>query len=134
VDEPLPWLLEDARAVRQVMRSDFLWVRVLDPIRALADRRYATPGRLVLEVVDPQGFAAGRFALDGGPDGADCGHTDAEPDMALPASSLGALYLGGVGARVLAAAGLVEERRAGAVARAAAMFHSDVAPWCNTWF
>ena len=30
VDEALPWLLEDARTVRQTGRFDFLWVRILD--------------------------------------------------------------------------------------------------------
>ncbi len=49
-DEVLPWLLEDARAVQQHHRSDFLWVRILDPVAALGARRYAAPGRVVFDV------------------------------------------------------------------------------------
>jgi len=134
VDEVLPWLLEDARAVRQTTRSDYLWLRVLDVGRALASRRYLAEGRLVLEVDDPAGFAAGRYVLDGGPDGAECRATDAEPDLCLPVASLGELYLGGTTARLLAAAGLIEERRRDGVRRADAMFRSAVTPWCNTHF
>ena len=134
VDEALPWLLEDARAMRQTTRSDYLWLRVLDVGRALASRRYLAEGRLVLEVEDPAGFAAGRYLLEGGPDGADCRATNDEPDLCLPVASLGALYLGGPTARLLTAAGLIEERRRDGVRRADAMFRSAVTPWCNTHF
>jgi hypothetical protein len=34
----------------------------------------------------------------------------------------------------MAAAGLVIEHRAGAVALADAMFKWNAVPWCNTWF
>src|SRR5439155_360701 len=70
VDEPLPWLLRDARAVRQRMKTDFLWARLLDVPAALAARRYLRDGELVLEVRDAAGFAAGRFALTGSPSAA----------------------------------------------------------------
>lgn len=133
-DEPLPWLLEDARAVRTHHRTDFLWVRVLDPVAALEGRRYLAPGRVVLEVRDEAGYASGTFALDGGPDGAACRRTDGPADLALDAAALGSVYLGGFGLRTLAAAGRVEERRPGALARADAMFRWSVTPWCTTWF
>ena len=38
----------------------------------------------------------GRYELVGGPDGAECRRTDAEPDLAMGVAELGALYLGGV--------------------------------------
>ncbi|MET0725485.1 MAG: GNAT family N-acetyltransferase, partial [Leifsonia sp.] len=46
IDEPLPHLLSDARAVRSSDLEDFLWVRVLDTRRALEGRRYGCSGRL----------------------------------------------------------------------------------------
>ena len=55
VDEPLPWLLEDPRAVTLSDVVDHLWVRVLDPVEALAARRYGSAGTLELEVADPLG-------------------------------------------------------------------------------
>ena len=72
VEEPLGFLLTDGRAVRQTGRYDFIWVRVLDPCAALAARRYRVEGRIVIEIIDPLGFASGRYALEGGPTGANC--------------------------------------------------------------
>ena len=72
VDDPLHWQLHDARALRTYERGDFLWVRPLDVPGLLSSRRYPVEQRVVLEVVDDMRWAAGRFALDGGPDGATC--------------------------------------------------------------
>ena len=130
LDNPVPLALADARMGALVNRSDHLWVRVLDVPAALAARRYAAVGSLVLDVVDPLGHAAGRFALDGGPEGATCTATDADPDLVVPVGALGAAYLGGTGWGRLAALGWVDERADGATARAAAMFGSPRAPWC----
>ena len=134
LDNPVPLALTDARMGALVNRSDHLWVRVLDVPAALTARRYATDGALVLEIVDPLGHAAGRFALEGGPDGATCAPTDAEPDLVVPVSALGAAYLGGTGWGRLAALGWVDERRDGATGRAAAMFGASRAPWCVLTF
>lgn len=132
--DPLPWLVSDGRAVRRRQRIDHVWLRVLDLPGALAGRRYLAPGRVVLEVDDPLGLAGGRVALEGGPDGASCTPTSAAADLAVPVAVLGSAYLGGTPLGVLAAAGLVQERRPGALAVADAMFRSPREPWCATWF
>jgi predicted acetyltransferase len=137
VDDPLRWLLAESRRLRVTRVSDDLWVRILDVPAALSARRYEAAGRLVLEVVDdlvPDGAAAGRFVLEGGPDGSFASRTDGEPDLALGVADLGAAYLGGVEFSTLARAGLVEERVAGALARADAMFRVTPAPYAMTWF
>ena len=72
VDDPLAWQLVDGRAVRAHERTDFLWVRPLDVPALLSTRRYPVDGRVTLEVVDDMGYANGRFAVEGGPDGATC--------------------------------------------------------------
>ena len=51
VDERLPWLVTNARAVRVTDLVDGLWVRLFDVPRALAARTYAATASLVLEVV-----------------------------------------------------------------------------------
>ncbi len=130
----LPWLLVDARLIVQSNRTDLQWVRVLDPVTALGSRRYLAAGRIVLEIDDPLGHAQGRFALDGGPDGAECRPTTESADLALPVSTLGAAYLGGHPLGVLARAGRVDELRPGGLAVADAMFRSPVAPWSLTHF
>jgi predicted acetyltransferase len=134
VDEVLPWLLTDGRLFRQTSRFDFVWLRMLDVAAALSARRYLSPGQVTIEVVDPLGLAAGRYLLDGGPSGASCAPTDKTPDLSLPVHCLGSAYLGGVPLATLAAAGLVDEHRAGSVATFDAMLRWAVAPWCSTWF
>jgi predicted acetyltransferase len=134
IDDPLPLWLNDGRAANLVDRSDHIWARVLDVPAALSARRYGTTGRLVIEVDDPLGFAAGRYALDGGPDGAACARTTDDPDLAVPVGGLGAAYLGGQPWARLAAAGWADERRDGALDRATAMFTAPRAPWCAMTF
>jgi predicted acetyltransferase len=111
-----------------------LWLRPLDVPRFLSARTYAAPGSVVIEVVDPLELSGGRFALEGGPEGAACHETTKEADLALGISALGAISLGGHNLRVLASARLIEERAPGAIELANNMFRSSVAPWCSTFF
>jgi predicted acetyltransferase len=134
IDENLVWLLRDGRDLRQTGRFDFLWVRVLDVAASLSARRYSTEGRLVIEVTDPLGIAAGRFALDGGPAGATCTATGDTADLTVPVDSLGTVYLGAMSVAALGRAGRIDEHTVGALTRADAMFHSAITPWCSTWF
>ncbi|MBA3728212.1 MAG: GNAT family N-acetyltransferase [Actinobacteria bacterium] len=130
VDEPLLFMVAEPRRLGLKL-SDGLWVRIVDVAGALAARRYRESGRLVLEVRD--GFLAeneGRYELHGGPDGAECRSSGAEPDLVLGAEDLGATYLGGVRFSTLARAGRVHERTDGAIQRADAMFGWDPLPWC----
>ena len=134
VSEPLGFLLRDGRAVQQTRRHDFVWVRVLDVAASLAARRYAVERRLVIEVTDPLGFATGRYVLEGGPSGAQCGRSDEPADLTMQVDALGAIYLGGTSLHALAEAARVDEHRPGALAEASSMFGSYVPPWCTTWF
>ena len=134
VDDPVPLWLHDGRAAPQFDRSDHVWARVLDVPAALSARRYAAEGRVVLEVDDPMGFATGRFALDGGPDGATCVPTPDDPDLVVQVPALGSAYLGGCTWARLAAAGWVTEARPGAIERASTMFAVPRAPWCALTF
>lgn len=135
LEEPLPWLLRDARAAQQSGRVDFLWTRVVDPAAVLAGRRYEAAGAVVLEIADPRGWAAGRFALEVSGDGAaTCAPTTAPADVELPVGTLGAVWLGGVDLTAAAAAGLAVEHRPGALGRAARLLRTATPPWSSTWF
>jgi predicted acetyltransferase len=135
VDEPVRWLLADPRRLRTTVSGDFLWTRVVDVPAALSGRRYTVDGEIVLDVTDPfLGFATGRFALSGGAKSASCAPTKKKADLALSVADLGALYLGGHAASVLAKAGRIEEKTKGALARADAMFVTHPAPFCRTGF
>jgi predicted acetyltransferase len=136
VDESLGWLLTDARTVRQKARFDFLWVRLLDVAAALSARTYASAGRLVIEVIDPLGWAAGRYVLEGGPGPVTCARSTSgeAADLTMSVNTLGSVYLGGFSLDLLARAGLVDEHRAGSLAIADSMFRAVPTPWCSTWF
>ena len=145
-DDPLLHLLADPRRARPQI-SDGLWVRIIDVPGALTARRYAAPVDLVIEVADEMcPWNAGRWRVRGsgpaaagagttaGPGTSECERTSADPDIVLPAATLGAAYLGGTSLGVLARAGLATEVRAGALATLSAALSWDPAPWCPTIF
>jgi predicted acetyltransferase len=135
VDEPVRWRLADPRRLRVTEVGDQLWLRLLDLRGALAARRYAVEGELVLEVTDAQRPRnQGRFRLEGGPDGATCEPTTADPDLGLDIADLGAAYLGGAKLASLARAERVTELTPGALLRADRMFSAHPAPICTTHF
>ncbi|MQA27516.1 MAG: GNAT family N-acetyltransferase [Micromonosporaceae bacterium] len=128
VDEPL---FRTVNAPRRLSRQhgDGLFVRIVDLPNALAARRYAAPVDLVLDVTDellPEN--AGRWRLIGDGEKATCERVDGPADLTLDVRELGALYLGGTSAGSLASAGLLTERRSGALAAASAGFGWHVAP------
>ncbi|MFE6051100.1 GNAT family N-acetyltransferase [Kitasatospora sp. NPDC056446] len=130
-DSPLPLLLQDPRAATPHEEdSDFTWLRVLDVEAAFGARTYGAAGRVVLEVEDKLGFASGRWELRTAADGTGrCTRTTDDADLALGASELGSLYLGGETVPRLAAAGLVTELRPGAVAAADLLLRTPLRAW-----
>jgi predicted acetyltransferase len=134
VDEPLPHMLTEARAV-QVEVGDALWVRLVDLPRALRERAYAQPFETVFEVTDEVcPWNAGRWALRWDGDTATCAATALPATLELTAAELGAAFLGGTTLLDLARAGRVTELRAGAVTTASRAFRGDRAPWCPEIF
>ena len=135
-DEPVSWMLPDARALTVTELMDFLWLRLLDVPGALSARGYAAPGEIVLDVVDDEGgWAAGRFLLEAGEDGgASCAPTRRAPQLHLSQRALAAAYLGGFRLSRVALGGGVLELEPGALARADLMFSTAAAPWNATWF
>ena len=140
VDDPLLELLADSRLGRPRI-SDGLWIRLVDVGRALAQRRYACPVDVVIEVADelcPQN--QGRWRLTAAATSAlsgfrgTCERTTAPADLALPVRALGAAYLGGTRLGALAAAGQVTEVTPGTVAALSTAMSWDPAPWCPLIF
>ncbi len=126
---PLVLGVLDARRLHLEV-NDGLWLRLVDVDAALRARSWNGDDALVIEVRD--GFCPwneGRYRL-----GADAGRADGEPDLALDVSDLASLYLGGIDAGRLHAAGRIEERTPGAVERAAALFRTPLPPFCPEVF
>jgi predicted acetyltransferase len=59
---------------------------------------------------------------------------DGVPHLALDVRALGSLYLGGVSAVTLAAAGRLSEQTPGSAVAADAVLRSPVAPRLSIWF
>jgi predicted acetyltransferase len=134
LDDPLLLNLSEPRRLRADI-GDALWTRVVDIAPALAGRRYAADGRVVLEVADEfceWNDGVWELTVENGvpvvqPSG------DAA-DLACDITDIGAVYLGAFGFRQLADAGRVRELDPGAIARADALFRTDRPPWCPKVF
>ncbi len=130
VDEPLLHLLREPRRLRFSV-VDGLRLRMVDVAAALEARRYAADGRVVFGIADPfRPDTSGTYELIAEGGVGRCARSDAAEDLAGTINVLGATYLGGTSFRQLWWSGQVEERSAGALDRADAMFASTPAPWC----
>ena len=135
VDDPLLFQLADPRRLRPTV-TDGLWVRITDLPTALAQRRYASPVDVVLEVRDeifPGNAGRWRLRVDGS-GAAVCEPTSADAGISLGITELGAAYLGGTRLGTLAAAGQVTELRPGTLAPLSTAMSWDPAPWCPVIF
>ena len=130
LDHPLLLSLADPRRLNFLVREG-LWIRLIDVGAALSARGYATDNSIVIEITDEFcPWNAGRWRVARGA----IEKTTAEADLACDVASLGCVYLGGFTFAQLARSLRMKELRAGAIARADAMFHSDRAPWCPELF
>ena len=108
IDDPLPWLVADQRGVDS-RAHDHGWLRIIDVAVALTARTYRAPLDVVLRVEDDLGFAAGAWRLV-----VEHGHATLEPtgnepaDITMGVAALSALYVGGVSAMQLRAAGRLD--------------------------
>lgn len=142
---PLLDALVDRWAPSVSGEHDKLWVRLVDPVAALASRRYRIPGEATFAVSDPMrggdvqvlsltvdgpgepGQVTERDVLPGSSaaGGTRTGSTRAggtRADVTLGAAELAAVWLGGGSLASLAAVGRVVEGAAGSAARLDAMF------------
>jgi predicted acetyltransferase len=134
VDEPLLRLLANPRRARAQV-FDSLWLRLVRLGEALAARRYAAPVDLVLEVTDTRcPWNAGRWRLAGDESGATCTRSRDPADLRLDTTALAGAYLGDPVLAGRAAAGLIDERRPGALRRLATSMGWSPGPWCPHHF
>lgn len=127
---PLFHLVDDPRRLTLTV-GDGVYVRIVDAGAALAARSFPREGAVTFQLDDPlcawntdvYSIVEGRAA-----------RSRSAPELRFDAQVLGSLYLGGVTARQLADAGMIEELSPGAVDRADALFRSPRAPWCPEIF
>src|SRR5260370_18886576 len=128
VDEPLRFLLGVSRQPKTRV-EDGVWLRLVDIGRALAGRRYATEGRLVLRIRDPFcPWNDGHFELNGGPSSAECKPFAGNPDLELTSADPASVYLGGNRFQTLPEPVPIQETLPVPRALARAIFLSDPRP------
>jgi predicted acetyltransferase len=131
VDDPMPWLLVDRRAVRVTAVRDETWLRVIDAERVLAARRYTGEGAVTVAVNDP--LVPGNSASFGlGAAGAE--RTDRPAQIHVGVEGLGAVLLGGATWSGLAAAGLARVDDPEVLAVADRLFAVAAAPHAGFFF
>ncbi|MBW4096412.1 MAG: GNAT family N-acetyltransferase [Acidobacteria bacterium] len=133
--DPLEWALVNKRSYKVKRTFDLLWIRVLDVPSVLLARPYSSDGQLSFAVTDSLGLADGSYHLsviDGVPN---VGRLpdDAVVDLRMAIADLSSLYLAGIDAATLAAAGRISGSRE-ALATWDAMFTGARLPYCPTEF
>lgn len=134
VDDPITWLVADQRAVK-VSTHDHGWLRILNVPGAIGARSASAAIDLVVAVTDSLGFAEGVWRLSGQNGSAMVaeGARGQESDVSLDVAALSSLYVGGVSASQLRAAGRIE-CSAGHAAILDAAFRSEQSPLLGIWY
>jgi predicted acetyltransferase len=128
IDDPLPFLLEDQRALRTCELVDGVWVNVRDIPVCFGTRTYRTSDRIVVEVDGK------RWAIDGGPDGASCRSVRTRPDLITSHAWFSSMLYGGMLPSVLVAGRRMTARNADVLARADLFFTTSLAPHCQDMY
>jgi predicted acetyltransferase len=128
IDDPLPMLLDNPRAVRTTGLNDGVWLNVRDVPACFGGRTYRITDRIV---VDVDGI---RWAIDGGPDGAACAVVKSRPDLITTGGPFSSLLYGGVLPSSLVAGGWMRARNAAALARADLFFTTSLQPHCQSHY
>jgi GNAT superfamily N-acetyltransferase len=136
VEDPLLLWVGGPRGASDVATYDSLWVRLVDLPEALQDRSWSAPCDVVVEVADTAApWNDGRWRVRADEAGeATVERTTAESDVRLGVAALGAAYLGGGNLVAMLRAGLVAERRKGAVAQLWRAMRTEVAPTAAVGF
>jgi predicted acetyltransferase len=131
LDDPLPWLLADRRAMKVTAVHDETWLRVVDVQRAFTARRYSGEGCVTIAVSDPfLPSNSATFTITG--DGAQ--PTDRRPQINVGVEGLGAALLGGATWHSLVTGGLARADDPAAPAVADRLFAVPDAPFAGFFF
>ncbi len=136
VDDPMVLWAGGPRGTSDIATYDSLWVRLVDLPQALQDRAWSAPCDVVVEVADPAApWNDGCWRIRADASGrATVARATGDADLRLGVDALGAAYLGGGNLAAMLRAGLVTERRAGAVAELWRAMRTDVAPTAAVGF
>ena len=128
IDDPLPYMLANQRALRTTVLADGVWANIRDASIAFGARTYRADDRLVVE------SDGRRWAIEGGPDGGSCKPVRTRPDLTTSHSGFSSLIYGGVLPSALVAGRRMTARNDDALRRADLFFPISLAPNCQTHY
>jgi predicted acetyltransferase len=128
IDDPLPFLLENPRALRTRELNDGVWVNVRDIPTAFGARTYRTDDRIVVEVDGT------RWAVEGGPSGGSCAAVQTPADLVTSHAWFSSLLYGGALPSALVAGRRMTARDTDVLARADLFFTTSLAPHCQDMY
>jgi predicted acetyltransferase len=132
MSDPVFDLLAGTRRARAI-RSDGLWIRIMDVPRALTARSYSAPLDVVIGVSDPMDDISGNYRLRVLDEEVACTPTKDDPDVSVDLEDLSAGYLGSPRFRELSTTGRVTGDRTALTALDIA-FAWQPGPWCPEIF
>jgi predicted acetyltransferase len=127
-DDPLPFLLDNQRAVRTTHSNDNIWLNVRDAAICFGARTYRTNDRIVIEVDGK------RWAIEGAPDGASCRAVRTRPDLITSHAWFSSLLYGGVLPSTLVAGRRMTARNDDVLRRADLFFTTSLLPHCQSHY
>lgn len=131
VDDPLPWLLRDRRALTVEAVRDESWLRLVDVQTVLNARRWAPRRPVAVTVSDAQlPHNCGTWLI--GPDGAE--RIGGDGALRVDVAALATLVLGAASWWQLARTSRVQATSSEALSAADALFSTDQAPYSGTSF
>jgi predicted acetyltransferase len=130
VDEPLRWMLDDARVMTVSEPVDLLWVRPFDTASLLSTRAYVAGEPLVVTITDDERHADGTFRID--PSTSSVATVEEPADVTMTAATLGAVLLGGRDLSQLTPVHV--QGTASAIDNANRVFSWPTRPMCTTFF
>jgi predicted acetyltransferase len=131
VDDPLPWLLLDRRAMRVTAVHDETWLRIVDVEKALTARQYEGDGAVIIAVNDPL-LPDNSISVSIAGHGAEV--TEQRPRLRVGVEGLASVLLGDATWRSLAVAGLAWAGDPAVVDVADRLFAVHDAPYAGFFF
>ncbi|MDQ3542633.1 MAG: GNAT family N-acetyltransferase [Actinomycetota bacterium] len=122
LDDPLPYLISNPRAVRTTAIDDNVWLKVLDLPAVFGRRTYGVDDDVVIDV------GGSRWTVGSG----GCSRARRRADLVIDPNVVGALVLGGVSPFTLHAGRRLEARSPEALRRATLLFRTYPDPTCQT--
>jgi predicted acetyltransferase len=131
VDDPLPWLLVDRRALKVTAVHDETWLRIVDVEKALTARQYEGGGAVTVAVDDPL-LPGNSISVSITGHGAEV--TERHPQLRVGIDGLASVLLGGATWRSLVLAGLASSDDPTVVDQADRLFAVHEAPYAGFFF